>query len=197
MNCSPFDLKDFFFGELSETQRADVCAHLEACSQCREELGRLRMTDTALRAVAGEEPPRRIAFVSDRVFEPRWWQVVWNSGPRLGFVSATMLAAAILVHGVMMRPGSQQPVLARVDATVVEARVQAEVARRLDTAVQAAVAASEARQARKTGDMIEAVRRDLEYKRQADRVAFNEIATVMQKRYNSVLVASADLGGAR
>ena len=47
--------------------------------------------------------PYRIAFVSDKIFEPRGWAWLWNSAPRLGFVSAAMLAAAILVHG-LVRP---------------------------------------------------------------------------------------------
>ena len=38
-----------------------------------------------------EEIPQRIAFVSDRVFEPSWWQTVWRSGPAMGFASAVLL----------------------------------------------------------------------------------------------------------
>jgi anti-sigma factor RsiW len=193
MSCSPFDLKDFFFGELSESERAEVSTHLHGCAPCREELDRLQLTRDALHSAVEEEPPRRIAFVSDRVFEPRWWQVLWNSGPRLGFASAALLAAAIVVHG-FVQPSPPQPAPA-VNAAAIEARVSAEVERRVHAAVQAAVAESEARQAKRAGEMVEAVRRDFDFERRADRVAFEETLTLIQKRYNVLLVASADLGG--
>jgi anti-sigma factor RsiW len=191
MSCSPFDLKDFLFGELNESERAGVFSHLEACAACREELERLRLTQAALGALIEPEPPRRIAFVSDRVFEPRWWQVLWNSGPRLGFASSALLAAAILVHA-FVGPGPQVPAPAA-EAARIEARVNSEVARRVESAVQAAVAQSEERQAKKAGELVEAVRRDVEFQRRADRIQFEEILTVMQKRYAGLQVAS--LGG--
>ena len=37
---------------------------------------RVRLTLDALSTLREEEVPRRIAFVSDKVFEPRWWQTV-------------------------------------------------------------------------------------------------------------------------
>ena len=73
--------------------------HVRGCQSCREELDRLNLTRSALASLEDEEIPRRIAFVSDRVFEPRWWQTMWHSGPVMGFASAAVLAAAILVHG--------------------------------------------------------------------------------------------------
>jgi anti-sigma factor RsiW len=187
MSCSPFDLKDFLFGELGEAENAQVRAHLERCGACGEELDRLRLTAAALHSLGEEEPPRRIAFVSDKIFEPRWWQVLWNSGPRLGFASAALLAAAIVVHA-FVRPPS---VAAPSGTSAIEARVSAEVSRRVNAAVQAAVAQSEARQARQTSQMVEAVRRDVEFQRQADRVQFEEIVTVLQKKYNGTLLASS------
>ena len=51
---------------------------------CREELARLRLTLDALSTLREEEMPRRIAFVSDKVFEPRWWQSVPASVVRGG-----------------------------------------------------------------------------------------------------------------
>jgi hypothetical protein len=65
-----------------------------------EERERLANTVAALQAVPDEEPPRRIAFVSDKVFEPKWWQKF----PAWGFASACALAAAILAHGYLARP---------------------------------------------------------------------------------------------
>ncbi|HEX8984358.1 MAG TPA: zf-HC2 domain-containing protein [Bryobacteraceae bacterium] len=193
MSCSPFDLKDYYFGELSEPDRAAVSAHLEACAACREETERLRFTEAMLHSVVDEEPPRRIAFVSDPVFEPRWWRRLWNAGPRLGFASAGVLAAAIVAHGFLARPVVvQRPALA---PAVVEARIGAEVGRRVDVAVRNAVAESEARQASKTAAAVNAMRQEFDFERRSDRAAFRETLTVMQKRYNMVLVASNDLGG--
>ena len=74
MSCSPFDLKDFFFGELGADDRRKVETHVAACAACREELDALALTGAALMTVRDEEPPRRIAFVSDKVFQPTWWQ---------------------------------------------------------------------------------------------------------------------------
>lgn len=188
MSCSPFDLKDFFFGELKEPQRAEVSAHLEACAVCREELERLRLTQAALRSLADEEPPRRIAFVSDRVFEPRWWQVLWNSGPRLGFASAALLSAAILVHAFV--PRSLPPGPAALDARAIEARVNAAAASRIDAAVQAAVARNAALQSQKVTQLVETVRHDFEFERRADRVQIEEILKVVEKKFANFEVAS-------
>src|SRR4029077_18726458 len=109
MSCSPFDLRDYFFGELAEEDRQQVELHSRSCLMCREELNRLRSTQAALLAVAEEEIPQGIGFVSDRVYEPsrllRWWRGFWGSAPRLGFASAAMLAAAIIVAG-----GARPPV---------------------------------------------------------------------------------------
>jgi negative regulator of sigma E activity len=194
MSCSPVDLKDFLFGELSDSERGRIRSHMETCARCSEELERLRLMQAALHAVPEEEPPRRIAFVSDKVFEPRWWQVWWNSAPRLGFASAALLAAAIVVHAVA-GPAQRPAPSAVVDTAAIEGRVKAEVASRMDAAVKTAVAESEMRQARKAGEMVEAVRRDLEFQRQADHIAFEETLTVLQKRYSGLLVASSDFGG--
>jgi anti-sigma factor RsiW len=193
MSCSPFDLKDFFFGELESADRAAMEAHLRECRGCREELDRLRLTQAALGALREEEPPRRIAFVSDKIFEPRWWQAWWRSAPRLGFAAAAMLSVALLAH-TFIRPAPNAPV-ARIGSAAIETRVETETARRVEAAVQAAIAESEARQARKASEMVEAARRDLEFQRQADRVAFQETLTLLQKRYNLLLVASNEYGG--
>jgi anti-sigma factor RsiW len=192
MSCSPFDLKDYFFGELGEAECARVRSHIQDCRVCSEELERLRQTEAALRLLREEEPPRRIAFVSDPVFRPRWWQVWWNSAARLGFASAAMLAAAILVHAFAARP---MVVMAPRPAVVAASRIDATA---IDSAVRAAVAESEARQARKTAELVESARRDIrevEFERRVDRVRFEETLTLLQKRYNGLLLASAEFGG--
>jgi len=101
MSCSPFDLRDYFLNELPDAARREVDAHVKSCSACREEMERLRLTETALFALRDEEIPQRIAFVSDPVFERspwrRWFDAFWGSAARLGFASAAMLSTAILV----------------------------------------------------------------------------------------------------
>ena len=159
MSCSPFDLKDYFFGELSSAERSAVDQHVTACVSCREELGALNTTRAALMSVAEEEPPRRIAFVSDKVFEPTWWQKLWSSGPRLGFASAAMLAAAIVVHGFAVRPvlATAQPAAA---AQVSTETMEAEVARRVRVEVAQAVASQEQQQLAKTLQIVNARLKD-------------------------------------
>jgi Putative zinc-finger len=198
MSCSPFDLKDYYFGELGEAECVRVRTHVESCRVCSEELDRFRLTEAALRSLPEQEPPRRIAFAPEKVAGPRWWQTWWNSAPRLGFASAALLAAAILVHA-LVRPVVVAPrpaaAPAAIEARAIEARIGEEAARRADAAVRAAVAQSEARQAQRTAELVEAARKDMEFQRRADRVAYEETLTLLQKRYNGLLVASADYGG--
>src|SRR3954449_10492308 len=113
MSCSPFDLRDYFFGELAPAERSATDPRLPPCPPGREELAKPSdLKSVLLSASADEEPARRIAFVSDKVFEPRWWQRLWTSGPQLGFVASAMLAAAIMVHGFAVRPATPQAAVA-------------------------------------------------------------------------------------
>jgi len=89
MHCAPFDLRDYFFEELAAPERRQVESHVAACSACREELERLSLTRQALGHLPDEEIPRRIAFVSDKVFEPSWLARRWAE---LGFAAAFALA---------------------------------------------------------------------------------------------------------
>src|SRR5436309_9077696 len=101
MSCSPFDLRDYFLKELADPQRRQVEAHMKTCEPCREELDRLQLTESALFTLREEEIPQRIAFVSDPIFEPspvrRFFSDFWGSAARLGFASAAMLSAALVV----------------------------------------------------------------------------------------------------
>ena len=128
MNCSQHDLKAYLLNELAEPERHPVEEHLRGCRDCREELERLRLTESALRVLAHEEIPRKIAFVSDKIFEPRGWAWLWNSGPRLGFASAALLAAAILVHAWVM----PAPAPSAAQMAALEARIRAEVTRNVE-----------------------------------------------------------------
>jgi anti-sigma factor RsiW len=159
MSCSPFDLKDYFLRELPDPQRLQVEAHITSCPACREELDRLGLTEAALKALGEEEIPQRIAFVSDPVFElsgwRRWWSAFWNSAPRLGFASAAMVSTAILVSAFTRPAPAPAPVTpASVVAGAVGDRITGD---EIDRRIQAAVAESEARQGRKTEQMVKAM----------------------------------------
>ena len=156
MTCSPFDLRDFFLQELTDPQQRQVEAHIKLCQPCREELDRLRVTEAALLSVRDEEIPQRIAFVSDKIFEPspwrRWWAAFWGSAARLGFASAAMLSTAIVIYA--LHPAGQQarPMVTAAQAPqpVVQTISDAEIQSRIDVAVSKAVAQVERRQEEKT-----------------------------------------------
>ena len=104
MSASPHDLRDYLFDELSEAERSEVEAYLKTSPEARDELEQLRVTQQVLLSVPDEEIPRRIAFVSDKVFEPsrarRWWLGFWDVAPRLGFSMATVML--VLFAGIWM-----------------------------------------------------------------------------------------------
>lgn len=150
MSCSPFDLRDYVLKELSEPEARQMDAHVRGCAGCREEVERLHLTEAALFALRDEEIPQRIAFVSDKIFEPspwrRAWAAFWGSTARLGFASAAMLSVALIVFSLARTAGapvSGGPATARVvtPASVSEAEIQ----QRVQAAVDQAVAASETR----------------------------------------------------
>ncbi len=127
-----------------------------------------------LLSLRDEEIPQRIAFVSDKVFEPspwrRWWAGFWNSAARLGFASAAILAVAIVV-----RPVSRAPMPA--GASPVQAVSEAEIQSRIDAAVTRAVARVEARQDEKN----KAVLAELESARQRLILAAGEYDMSMKR----------------
>jgi anti-sigma factor RsiW len=193
MSCSPFDLKDYFFGELSPGDRRTVDQHLSACADCREELESLDLTRSALMMIPDEEPPRRIAFVSDKVFEPKWWQIrswsqIWNSAARLGFVSSALLAGSILAHGVLMRPApsvvANAPVPAQVmvqPAATNSKDMEVEVAKRVKAELQKVILESEERQSAKLNQVV-AMQKKQEFNTRADMVSLGENFMVLQKQ---------------
>jgi anti-sigma factor RsiW len=150
-DCSKLDWKGYALGELDKNARAEAEAHAATCQNCREELAATRLTLDALSTLHDEEVPRRIAFVSDKVFEPRWWQRLWNPT----FAAACVVAAAILVHGFMSvaRPSADP----------------AEIQARVDKAVTTAVADEEKRQAQRFDEALDYIQKQnsLNYKRTA------------------------------
>jgi anti-sigma factor RsiW len=188
MSCS-IDLKAYAVDELPKNERGVVEDHVRGCQSCREELDRLNFTRNALVSLEDEEIPRRIAFVSDRVFEPRWWQTMWRSGPVMGFASAALLAAAILVHGFArpLAPANGTSVAAvQVDTAQIERRVEAQVSARVDAAVAKAVNEVQVKQSAELAQMLKAT----EVQRKADLATFQQAADYYEKQVHRYEVAS-------
>jgi hypothetical protein len=195
MSCSPFDLRDYFFGELAEKDRRQVEAHSKTCVGCCEELQRLESTQAVLLTVRDEEIPQRIGFVSDRVYEPsplrRWWLAFWGSAPRLGFASAAMLSAAIVVSA-MHRP-VPPPAAPVVDVAGLQMKLQSDFSRQLNEAVTRAVADSDARHAQRTAELLASATRRFEAQSESDREVFAQRIAIMEK-YSRLDVRAAILG---
>jgi anti-sigma factor RsiW len=189
MNCSSEELKAYFLGELASRDKAPVEEHVRACENCREELERLKLTQTALLTLEEEEVPRRISFVSDKVFEPRWYQTIWRSGPAMGFASAVVLAAAILVHGFAQ---SAAPVAATVDTAQMEQRIEREVNARLDAVVAKSVSDAQAKQAAEFAKVLDATEKRFETRRQADLATVQQAAEYYEKQMSRWQVAFND-----
>lgn len=158
MSCSPFDLKDYFLKELPSPQRLQVEAHVRTCDTCREDLDRLQLTEAALFSLRDEEIPQRIAFVSDKIFEPsplrRWFAAFWGSTARLGFASAALLSCSIFYFAATRTaPAPNRPAVIE-KVTVAAAPSSAEIQQQIQQAVDVAVAEVEARQAVKTNKLV-------------------------------------------
>jgi anti-sigma factor RsiW len=131
VSCTNFDWKAYALGEMDPAGRDQAEAHANTCAHCREELAGLRLTLDALSTLREEDVPRRIAFVSDKVFEPRWWQRIWSPS----FAAGCVVAAAILVHAFV------QPAGASID-------------QKINSAVTRAVAETEQRHAQELQDVL-------------------------------------------
>jgi hypothetical protein len=118
MSCERYDWKAYAVGELAVNECREAEAHAASCEGCRGELARVRLTLDTLSMLREEEVPRRIAFVSDKVFEPRWWETFL----RPSFAAACVIAAAIVMHGYMSRPPA-------VDSAAIQAQINQAVTR--------------------------------------------------------------------
>ena len=197
MDCGQLDLKAFSLGEATAAERKSVESHVKSCEGCREELSRLELMFASLGALREEEVPKRIAFVSDKVFEPTWWQRIWNSGPQLGFASAGMLAAALVFHGVALRsratpvlqqgassapPEQQRP---QQQPQVSEEQIQ----KRIDQAV----ALAEERQLKRTTDVLQGAEKRSEMDRQALLLAMEDQNAILLRKVNTFRKDTAGL----
>jgi anti-sigma factor RsiW len=118
MTCEKYDWKAYALGELAANERREAEMHASTCDGCRGELAHVRLTVDTLSALREEEVPRRIAFVSDKVFEPRWWEMFLKPA----FAAALVVAAAIVMHGYLMRP-------AAMDEAAIQAQINQAVTR--------------------------------------------------------------------
>jgi anti-sigma factor RsiW len=156
MSCSPFDLRDYFLKELPNPQQLQVEDHVRTCNACRDELARLSATEAALFSLRDEEIPQRIAFVSDKIFEPsparRWLADFWGSTARLGFASAAVLSVAIAYSAWQRTPAPATGTAAVVPTAAVlqnTSLTPEQIDQRVQQAVAKAVADVEARYAEK------------------------------------------------
>jgi anti-sigma factor RsiW len=184
-------LKDYVFGELGEAERRAVEAACAADAELREELARLQVTQSALFSLREEEMPRRIAFVSDKVFEPKWWQVWLSSGPRMGFASAALLAGAILVHGAMQPKPLAGPAPVAFDQARFEQRIAEEVAKALPVALEQA----ERRHRMQLASAIKEAEGKYERLRRDDQMAMEASYSLFREKQAAMLVSLAQSGG--
>jgi len=188
MSCTTVDVKAYFLGELPASERSSLEGHVHGCQSCREELERLNLMQTALLSLEDQDVPQRIAFVSDKVFEPRWWQTMWRSGPAMGFASALMLAAAILVH-TYARPVAQPATISTVDTAQIDERIQREVGARVDAAVAKAVSQTEARQTEQIARVLDAAEKRIESQRRSDMAVVQQAARLYEQQTARLMVA--------
>ena len=209
MTCTDFDIRDFFLGELPESDRERTVRHLASCSGCAGELESLRHLRFALELLPDQEPPQRIGFVSDKVFEParsrRMWNAFWNSAPRLGFASAAMLSVALVIFAFRPAPVavvSRAPITAQTlafsgvkppDVKLPDVKlpdVTPLINETVREAVRKAVADTELRQQKRTDLLLAASERKHEQDQQAIMMRVADAYTMMQKR---IMVSRASL----
>lgn len=193
MSCSSVDLKAYVLGEVDRQEQAACETHLKACQSCRQELEQLNLTRSALLSLPDEEIPQRIAFVSDKVFEPHWWQTIWRSGPAMVFASAVLLASAIFVHA-FTRPVPQTATVALAAVAQIDTE---QVNRQIQAAVAKAVADVEKRQDARDAQVLAAAEKKYEFQRQADLVAAEETIRLYKGQMARMMVAANYSGSQR
>jgi hypothetical protein len=198
------ELRDYAFDELGAESRHSMEQHIAGCSDCGSELDGLRLTTAALRILPDREIPQRIAFVSDKIFQPsparRWFEGFWNSGARLGFASACVLAVAIVVSAYHRSAPVNTAAPAMVQTAAAPALSKAPVlskedlSKEIDAAVAKAAVQIREEDARTMKTALEESELKHDRERRAMMVAVGENLDFMQKRLNSITMASNDLG---
>ena len=195
MENSPIDLNAYALGEATPAERDAAAVLLAQSFEAREDFERLQLTLAALNGIREEEMPRRIAFVSDPVFEPAWWQRFFSSAPKLGFAGASLLAAAITAHGFLLRPVPQPVALpiAAISQADVDAAVGAAVAKAVSTAVQTVDARADARVHQQVQVALSDAEKRFSNERQMMAVSFEENLSILRKQMNRMYVTNAGL----
>lgn len=194
------ELHDYAFDELPASSGNSMEEHIANCRVCAAELDGLQLTTAALRILPDREIPQRIAFVSDKVFEPsasaRWFTGFWNSASKLGFASACVLGAALIVSGT--RHSTPSAELTKIDLTAqVRDQVRTQVQAQVNDAVTKAVAQIRTEDARITQAALEKSEQKEAAERHAMMVAMGENLELLQKRYSTAMTfASMDAGRA-
>lgn len=189
------EIQAYILGELPAGKRKEMEQWLQSNPEAALEAERLGVVMSALQRLPEEEPPRRIAFVSDKVFEPKWYERLWASGPRAAFASAAMLAMAIVAHGVATAPkAAPAPMTATIPQDV--------IAREVNAAVTKAVAQVRTETDAQSQKLVTAALAEAEKKfaleRRADWLAVEATIDTMRKQLNRAMyVASYEREGAR
>ena len=157
MSCP--DVRDLQFGELTGAEQLRIREHLRLCDDCRLEAERLNLVVAMMKDVPAEEPPTHIRFVSDKVFEPRWWQRWFGLDRRFwGWQAAFSLPLWVMVAILSSRaipghapaspgPGASESAHSgqQISQEQISAQVQKLVEQRVAAAVAKAVAEVETR----------------------------------------------------
>ena len=178
-------LRDYAFDELPAAERPGMERHVADCGDCAAELDQLRLTAAALRVLPDREIPQRIAFVSDKVFEPsrasRFFGGFWNSASHVGFASACILGGALIVSAYHRPPTTSGEV-----RTVIE---KVDVSQQVNDAVAKAIAQVREDDARLTKATLEAA----DLKHQQEHLAMLDAVKVLQARLDTnTLLASTE-----
>ncbi|MEJ5367940.1 MAG: zf-HC2 domain-containing protein [Bryobacteraceae bacterium] len=193
MPCGEFDWKGFVLQEVAPEERRRMEEHLKGCAACRQEVEALGLTVVAVRRLPQQPVPRRLAFVSDPVFELPWWKRLWRMpAPAWGFAGALVIAAAIIAHGLLTPPPAAP---ARADAAEIRRLVEEELERQVPARVEAAVKAHVAPAAAQLEARLAAFEQRVEKERRADLRDVTAAFELLQKRINNVYLATAQYGG--
>lgn len=194
MPCADYDWKGFVLQEIPPAERRRMEEHLKTCAACRQEVEALGLTLVAVRQLPQQPIPRRLAFVSDPIFELPWWKRLWRMpAPAWGFAAACVVAAAIFAHALMAPPAP--PAVAQYDPAALEKAVQAELERQLPARVEAAVRTQIAPAMSQLETRLVSFEQRMQTERRADLRDVTSAFELLQKRINNVYLASAQYGG--
>ncbi len=168
-------VRDYAFDELPASERRELEHHLAGCEACATELEQLRLTTAALRSLPEQEIPQRIAFVSDKIFEP---------SPAARFLtwlrkSAPLLIASAALVAALVRPAPQVK-------TVVQTAAGIDVNQQIDAAVAKAVRQVKTEDAQIATAALEAAEAKHDREHRMIVAAMEQNLEVMQKRMGAM-----------